>query len=369
MSKGTSRMDLGERVDLVVIGGGVIGCAIAAAAANSNRQVVLLERERGLGSGITSRNSGVIHSGLYYPPGSLKARSCVRGNRRLYAWAAAHGVWHARVGKLVVAKTSEQEAELQRLWENARASGAPDVSLLTGAAVQALEPTLQAVAGLHCAATGIVDPHELVLSLRAAAERAGAVFVTGAAVTGIDAGGEVRVETTRGEITAAQVVNAAGMAADELARLVGVSEYRHHPCRGDYFRLRTQVGYRHLVYPVRDPRAPGLGVHLTLERGGGMRLGPDTTYVDRRDDFSDAAPDKHGAFLAAAQRLLGPLHPDQLQYDGCGIRPKLRAPDDTEEKDFVVCEHPRGIIHLLGIESPGLTAALDLAAQVTKMLS
>jgi L-2-hydroxyglutarate oxidase LhgO len=361
--------DLRDGADVVVIGGGVVGCAIAAAVATqSRRKVVLLERERGLGTGITSRNSGVIHSGLYYPPGSLKAQSCVRGNRRLYEWAAAHGVWHARVGKLVVAQTAHQEEELARLWKNAHASGAPEVSLLTGDEVAAREPNLKATAAMFCAATGIVDPHELVLSLRAAAEAAGAIFVTGAAVTGMAAGGDgVRIETTRGELVADRVVNAAGMAADEVARLVGVTEYQHHPCRGDYFRLRSSVAYRHLIYPVRDPQAAGLGVHLTIERGGGLRVGPDTTYVDRRDDFSEA-PHKHASFLAAAQRLLGPLRGDQLAYDGCGIRPKLRAPGETEEKDFVLCERPPGVLHLIGIESPGLTAALDLADRVTTMI-
>ncbi|HEY0711594.1 MAG TPA: NAD(P)/FAD-dependent oxidoreductase [Polyangia bacterium] len=360
--------DFGDRADVVIIGGGVIGCAIAAEVSAPGRQVLLLERERAVGTGITSRNSGVIHSGLYYPPGSLKAQSCVRGNQRLYEWAAAQGVWHARVGKLVLAQSRAQEEELERLWQNARACGAPEVRLITGAEVTAHEPHVRARAALFCAATGIVDVHELVLSLRTAAERAGAVFVVGADVLGIDVGGDgIRIETTRGAVVAAQVVNAAGMNADEVARMVGVTEYRHHPCRGDYFRLRSGVAYRHLIYPVRDPQAAGLGVHLTLERGGGLRLGPDVTYVERRDDFSEP-PDKHAEFWRAAERLLGPLAPEQLTYDGCGIRPKLRAPDETEEKDFVLREHPRGIVHLIGIESPGLTAALDLATRTAAML-
>ena len=367
-----------EQADVVVIGGGVIGCAVAAALARAGRHVLVLERETVLGSGITSRNSGVIHSGLYYPPGSLKALSCVRGNRLLYAWARAHGVWHAPVGKLVVARAAHQESELGRLWENARAADAPDVTWLTGAEVTAREPALMAGGGaaapwaaLWCGATGIIDVHELVLSLRAAAERDGAIFVLGAAVTGVDAsapGGNIRLQTSRGEVTAAQVVNAAGMAADQIAVLAGVTGYRHHPCRGDYFRLRSAVPYRHLVYPVRDPQAPGLGVHLTLERGGGMRLGPDAEYVQRRDDFAPAAH-KHAVFLAAAQRLLGPLTADQLQYDGCGIRPKLRAPGESEEKDFVLITAPAGMVHLIGIESPGLTAALALAERVVAQLA
>jgi L-2-hydroxyglutarate oxidase LhgO len=152
-----------------------------------------------------------------------------------------------------------------------------------------------------------------------------------------------------------------------VARMVGVDRHTIHPCRGDYFRLRTRVPYRHLVYPIKEPGSPGLGVHLTLERGDGYRLGPDVEYVSRRDDFGDGSH-KHDLFWTAAQRLLGPLERDQLSYDGCGIRPKLRAPGDREEKDFVLEEDPPGCVHLIGIESPGLTACLDLAARVAALV-
>jgi L-2-hydroxyglutarate oxidase LhgO len=354
-------------VEVAVIGGGVIGCAVAAALAARGRQVMLLEEGPRLGTGTTSRNSGVIHSGLYYKPGSLKAESCVRGNRLLYEWAAARSVWHARTGKLVVARSAAQLPALEATAENARRSGAPGVEMISAAAAAALEPAVPVVAALHCRQTGIIDPHELVESLAAEAQAHGAVLVSGARVTGIARDRVFRLESTRGEVGAERLVNAAGLASDLIARMVGVERYTIYPCRGDYFRLRSTTTYRQLIYPVKDPGSPGLGVHLTLERGGGYRLGPDAEYVTRRDDFGDR-DDKHAAFHAAAERLLGPLAPEQLTYDGCGIRPKLRGPTDPAELDFVLEEDPPGCVHLIGIESPGLTASLDLADRVAALL-
>jgi glycerol-3-phosphate dehydrogenase len=231
-----------------------------------------------------------------------------------------------------------------------------------------LEPDVRGVAGLLCAATGIIDPAELVQSLRAAAESRGAVTVLRAEVTGIESEpGGFRLTTSRGPVRAARLVNAAGLESDRIARLVGHDQHTIYPCRGDYFRLCTPTVYRHLVYPVKDPAHPGLGIHLTLDRGGGYRLGPDAEYVQARDDFREAAH-KRALFHAAAERLLGPLSPEQLRYDSCGIRPKLRSPADAEERDFVLEERPSGFVHLIGIESPGLTSALALAERVATLL-
>jgi L-2-hydroxyglutarate oxidase LhgO len=356
-------------VEVTVIGGGVVGCAVAAALARQGRQVMLLEEAARVGTGVSSRNSGVIHSGLYYRPGSLKAEACVRGNRLLYAWAADKGVWHARTGKLVVAGTPLAQRTLEALHDNARRSGAPGVEMISGAAAAALEPAVRVAGALLCRESGIIDAHELVQSLAAEARDRGAELVTGARVEAIerDRGG-FRLASTRGELGTERLVNAAGLAADSVARLLGIDRYTLYPCRGDYFRLRTATAYRHLVYPIKDPGSPGLGIHLTLERGGGYRLGPDAEYVTRRDDFSGGS-EKHALFLAAAQRLLGPLTADQLSHDGCGIRPKLRGPTDPEERDFVLEEDPPGCVQLVGIESPGLTACLDLADRVAAMLA
>lgn len=358
------------RVEVVVVGAGIVGCAVASALARRGREVLVLEREAREGAGVSSRNSGVIHSGLYYPPGSLKARTCVRGQELLYSWAEARKVPHARTGKLVVARDEAEVAALLALADNAAASGARDCRLVGGEEVARREPELPRVrAALWCPHTGIVDAHALVASLRADAEAHGAVFLTRAEVLAAEVDGEsVRMQTSRGEATAGAAVNAAGLHADELARMLGADAPAIHPCRGDYFSLRTRARYRHLVYPARAKGAAGLGVHLTIDLAGAYRLGPDVQYVAARDDFSPAEH-KLAAFHAAAERLLGPLAPGQLAYEGCGIRPKLRAPGEADERDFVLLEGPGPCVHLVGVESPGLTAALALAELVAARLS
>jgi L-2-hydroxyglutarate oxidase LhgO len=356
-------------IDVAVVGGGVVGCAVASALARAKRSVLLLEGGPRLGDGVTSRNSGVIHSGLYYPPQSLKARACVRGNALLYEWARARGVPHGNPGKLVIARDAADVPDLEALAANARTSGAPGVELVPAAFVRAREPSVPAAAALWCPQTGIVDAVELTRSLAADAAEHGALVLTQARVAAIARNGaSYELETARGPVRAGQVVNAAGLHADEIAALAGVHRYRVHPWRGDYFRFTPSVQYRHLVYPVRRRGAPGLGVHLTLDLAGRCRLGPDVEPIARKDDYSPRE-DKLPAFLAAARALFGEVRADQLAYDGCGIRPKLRAPSDPEEKDFVVSEDLPGFVNLVGIESPGLTAALALAEQVAALLA
>jgi len=356
-------------VDVAVVGGGVVGCAVASALARANRSVLLLEGGPRLGDGVTSRNSGVIHGGLYYPPQSLKARACVRGNALLYEWAAARGVPHARPGKLVIARDAADVPDLEALEANARASEAPGVELVPAAFVRAREPAVPAAAALWCPRTGIVDAVELTRSLAADATEHGALVLTQARVRAIARRGPAyELDTARGPVRAERVVNAAGLHADEVAALAGVNRYQVHPWRGDYFRFTPSTPYRHLVYPVRRRGAPGLGVHLTLDLAGRCRLGPDVEHVARKDDYSPRE-DKLPAFLAAARALFGEVRADQLAYDGCGIRPKLRAPSDPDEKDFVLSEDLPGFVNLVGIESPGLTAALALAERVAALLA
>lgn len=355
---------------MVIIGAGVVGAAIAAALA-PRRSVLVIERARRPATGVTSRNSGVIHSGLYYPPDSRKARACIRGQALLYAWAERHAVPHARTGKVVVARDEAAVEALAALHANARAAGAREVVFIDANSLAALEPALPtAAAALWCPHTGIIDPHALTTSLLAAAETAGAQVAYGLAVTSITpAPAGIEVACGDDTVLAGALVNAAGLASDLVARLAGADAPMLHPCRGDYYRLDARGRYRRLVYPVRAPRSPGLGVHLTLELDGGVRLGPDATYVERRDDVTP--PDGDGrrlAFLRAAEALLGPLPADALRWDGCGIRPKLRGPDDPDERDFLILEEPAGCVHLIGIESPGLTAALALAEEVAARL-
>jgi L-2-hydroxyglutarate oxidase LhgO len=354
--------------DVAVIGAGVVGCATAAALARRGLTTLLVDSAPRVAEGTTSRSSGVIHSGLYYPPGSLKAQSCVRGQALLYAWAAAHGVWHKKTGKLVIARGEAEQAALAKLHENARASGARGIRLITGDAAADIEPAVRVDAALWCPETGVVDPVELTQSLRADAERHGAEVVLNCRVTGIaSVPGGFRLDTTRGELSVARVVNAAGLYADEIAALAGAGQYRIHPVRGDWFRLRTPHRFRTLIYPVKNPAQPGLGVHLTLERDGSVKLGPDVEYVTAKDDFS-RGEEKLDAFHAAAIRLLGSVDKSQLAYDGCGLRPKLRGPHDPAELDFVLQEDRPGFINLVGIESPGITAALDLADRVAALV-
>lgn len=352
---------------IAVVGAGVVGCAVASRLARAGHDVVLLEREPREGTITTSRNSGVIHGGLYYPPGSRKARTCVEGNRLLYAWAADHDVPHARLGKLVVAREASHVPSLEQLLDNARACGVADCVLVDGARVHALEPALpEAAAALWSPGTGIVDPHALTRSYLADAERHGATFVHHAPVARIELRpGGFRLETGRGPVEVERIVNAAGLFADEIAAMVGLSR-PILACRGDYFRLKSAARYAHLIYPVKGPDDPGLGVHLTIELDGAYRLGPDWTWVDDKHDYAPA-PEKHGAFVEAARRLLGPIEDAQLSYDGCGLRPKRVGPGEPAA-DFEIEEFPAGCVHLLGIESPGLTAALALADEVAGLL-
>jgi L-2-hydroxyglutarate oxidase LhgO len=342
-----------EKASVLVIGAGVMGCAVAAAAARRGMKPMIVERGPRIAEGTTTRNSGVIHSGLYYTPGSLKAAACVEGQALLYEWCQRHGVSFRKTGKWVVGGKSEA-GELERLLANARACGASGVRMAADGELERELPFARAEIGMFAAETGIIDPFELTLSLQVAAEERGAQFVMNAQVLSIEAlaGGGYAVETTRGRLDADAVVNCAGLHADEIARLAGVSKYAIFACRGDYFRVYRGPAVKRLIYPVKRKGAPGLGVHLTLGLDGSVRLGPDAEYVASKVDFSppDAARmrEKVNAFCEAARRFL----------------PEL----DPEEKDFVLSEDLPGFINLVGIESPGLTASLALARRAVALL-
>jgi L-2-hydroxyglutarate oxidase LhgO len=347
--------------DVVVLGAGAVGCAVAARLA-AGRNVLLLEQEPREGLGLSTHNSGVLHAGLYYPVGSLKATTCVRGAALARAFAARHGVPLRPTGKLVVAADPAELPAIEALAVHALACGAEDVEVVDRRVARELEPELPAtVAGaLWSPATAVLDTAAFVRALRREAERAGATVVTSTRVERIAAGPDgFEVRTSRGALRAATLVNTAGLAADELANALGLG-VRHHPCRGDWFRLRRPTRFRRLVYPVRRPGAAGLGIHLVLGLDDSARLGPDTEWVADRD-ATRPAEHKAAAFAAAAAPLLGPLRADDLAWDGCALRPKLRAPSEASERDFLIAEHPARALHLLGIESPGLTAALALA--------
>ncbi|MFH1018809.1 MAG: NAD(P)/FAD-dependent oxidoreductase [Pseudomonadota bacterium] len=357
----SSKIDL---ADILIVGGGVVGAATAQTLASRGLSILLVEAGPRFAEGVTSRNSGVVHGGLYYKPGSLKAKLCIKGNELLYAWCARHGVPFRKTGKLVLAKNAAEREELEALLANARASGAEKCRLVTSGELRELEPELEGVAALWSPETGIVDPAALTESLISSAVDQGAAALTNCRVTGLDVGKDgIVVHSSRGEVSASMVVNAAGLYADDVARMAGVERYKIHPCRGDYFTLKTAIQYEHLIYPVKGKKDVGLGVHLTMDLAGKYRLGPDAEYVTSKEDFSPAEH-KLERFLEATGRLLGPVSRSQMSYDTCGIRPKLRSPSDAEEKDFVISKDLPGLINLVGIDSPGLTAALAIGEYV-----
>lgn len=366
--------------DIVVVGAGVVGLAVAAAVARGGRSVFVLERHDAIGRGTTSRSSGVIHAGLYYPPGSMKARLCVRGRELLYARCAERRIPHRQLGKLVVATDEMERATLEALFATGTANGAPGLALVDGAEVARLEPAVRALAALQSPETGIVDPEALALDLAAEAEANGARLVLAASLEGASLRGEgwrldvARPDGSRETIECGAMVNAAGLGAARVAALAGLDlaaqGERLHLCKGDYCALAPGAPLRlsRLVYPV--PAGAGLGVHATLDLGGRLRFGPDAEYV--ATERYDVDPAKAERFAASAQRWLPSLEAGWLAPDYAGIRPKLAGPGEGF-RDFVIREESAaglpGLVTLLGIESPGLTASLAIGDEVAALLA
>jgi L-2-hydroxyglutarate oxidase LhgO len=365
------------RTDCVVVGAGVVGLAVARALALAGREVLVLEREGLIGSHTSSRNSEVIHAGIYYPRGSMKARLCVEGRDRLYAYAAARGVPHRRLGKIIVATEPGQAPALEGIAAAAAANGAGELEPLSAARLARLEPALRGAAGLLSPMTGIIDSHALMLAYQGEAEDHGATLalrtrLLGAEATadGIALAAESGGETVR--LRARALVNAAGLFAGDVAAAIRGLAPEHARrvfyCKGTYFAVAARVPFRHLVYPV--PERDGLGVHLTLDMGGQGRFGPDTEWVDGIDYRPDAA---RGAGFYAAIRRYWPDLPDGALSPGyTGIRPKL-FPAGGAATDFAI-EGPeahgvKGLVNLFGIESPGLTASLAIADEVAARLA
>jgi L-2-hydroxyglutarate oxidase LhgO len=363
-----------------VIGGGVVGLAAAAALSRGGAEVTLLERREALARETTARNSEVVHSGIYYPTGSLKAELCVAGREQLYARCEAQGIPHRRLGKWIVAVEPGEVAQLEALRVRGSANGAPGLRLLEGAVLAEGEPQLRAVAALDSPATGIVDAHALCLSLAAEAEAHAASLVLHTEVQGIERRSAGYVVATRdatgarASLTCGAVVNAAGLASDAVAACAGIDVgargYRLHPCKGDYFSLAPGAPLRvsRLLYPL--PAGAGLGVHVTLDLAGRVRFGPDAEYLDRVR--YDVDPAKAARIAEAAARYLPDLRAEWLAPDYAGVRPKLAGPG-VAFRDFVVQEESAaglpGFVNLIGIESPGLTAALAIGERVAGLLA
>jgi L-2-hydroxyglutarate oxidase LhgO len=359
-----------------VVGAGVVGLAVARALALSGREVVILEAEDAIGTHTSSRNSEVIHAGIYYPRGSLKARACLRGRRLLYDYCASHGVPHRRCGKLIVATSDSQLGELHSLRRKAHENGVTDLVEISAAEAMRMEPALHCAAALHSPSTGIVDSHALMLAFLGDAEAAGAMLGLQSPLTGVlvsNAGFEIHSRDTK--IRAQILVNSAGMRAPSVAGLIeGFPRDRippEHYAKGNYYALSGRPPFSRLVYPVPEPG--GLGVHVTLDLAGQARFGPDVEWVERFDPRTDYAVDpKRSERFYAAIRRYWPALPDGALAPGyAGIRPKISAPGEPAA-DFLIqgpAEHGMpGLINLYGIESPGLTASLALADDVVARL-
>ena len=364
-----------ERLDCLVVGAGVIGLAVARALARAGREVIVVDAAVAIGTGTSSRNSEVIHAGIYYPLGSLKARLCVTGRERLYAFCADYGIAYRRCGKLIVATRPSELPALAALAAQARANGVADLVQLSARQAHAFEPELHCAEALHSPSTGIIDSHQYMLALEGDAIAHGAAVALASPVqTGrierdgivVAIGGAAPLE-----IHARAVVNCAGHAAQRIAAaLAGFPRERVPPaylCKGSYFGLAGRSPFRHLVYPV--PEAAGLGVHLTLDLAGRARFGPDVEWVDTLDFAVD--PARAARFYPAIRRYWPALPDNALVPDYAGVRPKLQAPGEPAH-DFMI-EGPRdhgvaGLANLYGIESPGLTASLAIADHVVGLL-
>jgi glycerol-3-phosphate dehydrogenase len=371
-----------DQANIVIIGGGVVGCAIAREVSAHWSDVFLLEALPKLAMGASSRNSGVIHSGLYYPPGSLKARHCVRGNRLTYEFCAAHNVPHRNTGKLVVASSDSEESRLLPLLETGRANGLEGLRLIDRAAIRAREPYVEGVQAIEVPSTGIVASEDLVKAYARVAADRGAHIVTQAKVATLDATPDgIRIVSSAGEIEARCVINSAGLFSDEVAAMLGSKMARHriYPVRGEYCEIvRAKHDWvRGLVYPLPHTDLMSLGTHLTKTLWGSVLVGPTARYVDDKNDYEhNREPVEYFADLA--KLLLPGIEPSDLTLAYSGIRAKLAPPSapppathGSVMTDFIIerdSEFPR-VVQLMGIESPGLTSAPAIAEHVSELVT
>ncbi len=363
-----------DRMDCVVVGAGVVGLAVARALALQGREVLVLEAGNAIGTGTSSRNSEVIHAGIYHAPGSLKASLCVQGRALLYDYCRDRGINHRRCGKLIVATSALQVTRLQGIAEQARRNGVTDLMFLSAEEARRIEPQLVCHAALLSPGTGIVDSHGLMLALLGDLENAGGVVALNSALdkawnrpSGIEI---VALDGTR--LLAKTVVNAAGLQAPALAAQFSGLDKRFVPrafyAKGNYFTLATRAPFSHLIYPV--PQSAGLGVHLTLDLGGQARFGPDVQWIETPDDLT-VDPARCEGFYAEVRRYWPGLPDGALQPAYAGIRPKISGPGEPA-RDFVIQgpgDHGvAGLVNLFGIESPGLTSCLAIGDRVAGLV-
>jgi len=370
--------------DVVIIGGGGVGLACAAKLSEKFKSVLLLERHPSFGFETSSRNSEVIHAGIYYPKDSLKAKLCVPGNKSLYEWCGKHYVPHQRIGKYIVAVSQDEEAELERILKQAQNNGVDKIQSADINKLHKEEPYVRAVSTLWSPDTGIIDSHKLMESLIEKAKSNNTDFAWKHNVIGIEKmneGYEINISDPQNEpckITTKFIINSAGIDSDLIAEMAGINadkeNYRIHYCRGHYFRIRASKKYlaKHLIYPVPAKELHNLGIHITIEMSGELKLGPDVQYLTERVQDYSVPPELQEKFYKAVSWYLKDLEYDDISPDQSGIRPKLQT-EGGEFRDFIIKEESDkglpGFINLIGIESPGLTCCLEIAGMVGKILN
>jgi L-2-hydroxyglutarate oxidase LhgO len=368
-----------EKVNITIIGAGVIGLSVAAELARQQQDIFIVEKYPSFGQETSSRNSEVIHAGIYYPLDTLKLKTCLEGNRLLYEFCQSHNIPFKRLGKLIIAANKDEEEDLFKLFQRGRENGVKDLEQLTKVKLQALEPHIKAEAGLFSPSTGIFDTHSFMKQLVASFKKDGgqvAYSTELTKITKLNSGYELTVIDNEKEsftFDTKIIINCAGLQADKVAAMAGLelAEYRLKYCKGDYFRLAPAKAslINHLVYPVPKPKSGGLGIHLTPDLGGSVRLGPDDDYIKEIDYNINGA--KAAVFCDSVKVFFPGVTTAEITPDTSGIRPKLQGPGE-EFRDFVIRhEETRGypgLINLIGIESPGLTGSLSIARIVAGLV-
>lgn len=369
-----------DHVDITIIGAGVIGLALAQELAHPSKSVIILEKNGGFGEETSSRNSEVIHAGIYYPQGSLKAELCVRGKQLLYNYCQEHTIEHKKIGKLIVATSDEELSTLNSIQKKAIANGVSDLKLISSQEISTIEPVLQASGALYSPSTGIINSHLLMQSFLGRAESSGAQLVCRTEVNAIEECAKGLQVTCRNNtheeytFTSGIVINASGLGAQQLAKKIKSLRPESIPklylCQGNYFTLPTKSPFKHLIYPVPEKSGAGLGIHATNDLSGQVKFGPDTRYIDQISYRVDE--NLRDEFSKAISRYYPQIDSSQLTPAYSGVRPKLQGPNDNF-RDFIIqgssIHGIKGLIQLFGIESPGLSSCLSIAERVSTMLN
>jgi L-2-hydroxyglutarate oxidase LhgO len=361
-----------EKIDITIAGAGVIGLAVARELSRVYKSIFVIEKNYSFGQEISSRNSEVIHAGIYYPKEALKTKTCIEGRHLIYEFCAKNNIAHKQIGKLIVAIDENELKDLEKLFQRGLENGVQDLRFIWKDEIKKIEPHVEAMAAIYSPSTGILDSHGLMKNLAFQFEDQGGLIAYNTELIGIDGLGgnyEVAVEDKREGVfkfSTRIFINCAGLDADRIAVMAGLRKdaYKLKYCKGDYFRVRQGKAkfISHLVYPVPKPDRAGLGIHAALDLAGGLRLGPDDEYVDKIDYSVDAA--KREIFYRSAEKFLPFIERDDLSPDMAGIRPKLQGPGE-DFRDFIIKDETdnglSGFINLIGIESPGLTSVFSIA--------